>query len=66
MQQTGVSTLHPRDDRDDSRLVQQLAGRERRRARTAQSLSALYSARGDIRGVSAVADLVVDATSWCA
>ena len=61
-----MSDVRSRGDQDELQLVRQRASRERRRARNTQSLTELYGERRDIRGVSAVADLVVESTSWCA
>jgi hypothetical protein len=43
-----------------------LAARQRRQARHSRELSSLLSARQDLRGVYAPADLVAEALSWSA
>lgn len=37
---------------------------QRRRARTSNGLTRLYAEREDLRGISGVADLVVEAVRW--
>jgi hypothetical protein len=43
-----------------------LATRNRRRSRSSHELTRLFSARGDLEGVSPVADFFVESVRWSA
>ena len=54
------------DDEVDDKRRQLLAARERLEAEHARRLTLLLTAREDLRGVYALADLVGDGVLWCA
>ncbi len=54
------------DDDFDRKLEQILAARVRQEARHTKRVRALLETRTDLRGVHALADLVVERALWCA
>jgi len=54
------------DDDFDRKLEKILAARVRQEARHTKRVRALLDTRTDLRGVHALADLVVERVLWCA
>ncbi len=61
---TPAGTRTSSSRRDDGERV--LATRNRRRARSSHELTALFSERSDLQGVSPVADFFVESVRWSA